>query len=89
MFDAHGLYFEGKERGRIAGFALACVELADTFRAPHTARKMWVASGFTLNQAIAAGLSAADVRALRRLAPAEAVDVLPWARPAADLIAAS
>lgn len=65
------LYFEGKQRGQVVGFALAVLELANTFRAPHTARKMWRASGFTIDQAISGGLAACDVAALRRLAPPE------------------
>ena len=77
---AQSLYVEGKQRGQVFGYALACIELSKTFRAPATAAKMWAASGYSINQAIAAGLSAADVVALRRLVPVAPVDPVPlWA----------
>lgn len=87
MIDTpEALYFEGKQRGLVVGYALAVIELASTFRAPHTARKMWRASGFTLDQAIAGGLAARDVAALRRLAPPDAPEQpLPWSKAPADL----
>ena len=70
MIDTpEALYLEGKERGKVAGFALACIELAGTFRAPHTARKMWIAGGYTIQQATAAGLTATDLATLRIIAP--------------------
>lgn len=73
------LYLEGKQRGQVYGFALACIALADTFRAPATATKLWLASGFTFNQAIAAGLGGNDAAALRRLVPPEAPEPpLAW-----------
>lgn len=76
---ARELYLEGKQRGQVYGFALACIELAGTFRAPATAAKLWLASGYTINQAIAAGLSGGDVAALRRLVPPEAPEPpLAW-----------
>lgn len=84
---ARELYLEGKQRGQVYGFALACIELADTFRAPATAAKLWLASGFTVHQAISAGLSGGDVAALRRLVPPAAPEQpLAWSKaPAACL----
>lgn len=84
------LYFEGKERGKVVGFALAVIELADTFRAPHTARKLWRASGFTIEQAISGGLAARDVAALRHLAPQEPPEApLAWSQSPATLATAT
>ena len=73
------LYAEGKTRGKVYGYALACIELAHTFRAPDTAKRMWTASGFTIDAAIAAGLGGADVLKLRRLAIANDDAPMPWA----------
>lgn len=78
---AHSLYVEGKQRGQVYGFALACIELAKTFRAPATAARLWTASGFTVSQAIAAGLAGADVMALRQLATANDDAPMSWALP--------
>ena len=80
------LYFEGKQRGQVVGYALAVIELAGTFRAPHTARKMWRASGFTLEQAISGGLASRDVATLRHLAPPEPPEApLLWSQSPSSL----
>jgi len=80
MIDTpEALYFEGKERGKVAGYALAVIEMATTFRAPHTARKMWIAGGYTIQQATAAGLTARDLATLRMVAPPVPPDATdPW-----------
>lgn len=54
-----------KRAGFVAGFAVACAELAKTHMESDLAKQLWVDSGLTLDECRAAGVDAGDIETIR------------------------